>query len=101
MPGKLQNMPPEWVDPDDAPEFTAEMFENGTPMIGEREVTWDEFRRAAKDKVMDSPPYDDSKVGFVFRLDTDILNAFMATGEDWEQRMNDALREWMRANFPS
>lgn len=101
MPGKLQNTPPEWVDPDDAPELTAEFFENATPMIGEREVSWDEYRSAMKDIVMASPPYDDSKVGFVFRLDADILKAFLATGDDWETRMNDALREWMRANLPS
>lgn len=100
MHAKSEHSPPEWVDPDDAPELTAEMLEHATPRIGEREVTWEEFRQAVKDRGMDTPPYDDSKVGFVFRLDTDILNAFIAAGEDWEQRMNDALREWMKANLP-
>lgn len=101
MPGKLQNTPTEWVDPDDAPELTAEFFEKATPMIGGREVTFEEYRRAVKGTVTNSPPYDDSKVAFVFRLDADIFAAFAATGDDWETRMNDALREWMRANLPS
>lgn len=101
MPGKLQSTPEDWVDPDDAPELTAEFFEKATPMIGGREVTFEEYRRAVQDKVIDTPPYDDSKIGFVFRLDADVLKAFLATGEDWETRMNDALREWMKDNLPS
>jgi len=28
------------------------------------------------------------------RLDTRVLNAFKATGEGWQTRMNDALAEW-------
>jgi uncharacterized protein (DUF4415 family) len=65
-------------------------------------VTLDEYRRAVKDAVTNSPPYnDDSKVAFVFHLDADIFAAFAATGDDWEARMNDALREWMRAKLPS
>jgi uncharacterized protein (DUF4415 family) len=101
MPVKLQNTPPEWVDPDDAPELTAEFFEKATPRIGGREVTWDEYRRSVEDTVTATPPYDDSKVSFVFRLDRDIFKAFAATGHDWETNMNNALREWMRANPPS
>lgn len=99
---KLQNKRTEWVDPDDAPELTAEFFEKATPMIGGREVTIEEYRRAVKDSVLSkSPPLDDSKVAFVFRLDADIFAAFAATGDEWEARMNDALREWMKANLSS
>jgi hypothetical protein len=57
MPGKIQNTPPESVDPDDSPEWTAEMFEKATPIIGEREVTWNAGRGAMKDIMMASPPY--------------------------------------------
>jgi uncharacterized protein (DUF4415 family) len=102
MPGKLQNTPTEWIDPDDAPELTDEFFEKATPMIGGREVTFEEYRRAVKDSgPTNSPPYDDSKVAFVFHVDADIFAAFAATGDEWEARMNDALREWMKTNPPS
>jgi uncharacterized protein (DUF4415 family) len=97
---KLQNTPTEWVDPDDAPELTAEFFEKGAPMIGGREVTWDEYRRAVKETAMAAPPYDDSKVAFVFHVDADIFAAFAATGDDWEARINDALRDWMKVSLP-
>lgn len=50
---------------------------------------------------MDTPPPDNAKVGFVFRLDADILKAFLATGDDWETRVNNALRDWMKANLSS
>jgi uncharacterized protein (DUF4415 family) len=102
MPGKLQNTPTEWIDPDEAPELTAEFFEKATPMIGGRKVTFEEYRRAVKDTgPTNCPPYDDSKVAFVFHVDTDIFAAFAATGDEWEARMNDALREWMKTNLPS
>jgi uncharacterized protein (DUF4415 family) len=61
----------------------------------------EEYRRAVKDAVTNSAPADDLKVAFVFRLDADILAAFAATGDDWEARMNDELREWMKANLSS
>jgi uncharacterized protein (DUF4415 family) len=100
MPVKSHNTPPEWVDPDDSPEWTAEMFEKATPKIGGRVVTWDEYRNALNDAVIDTPPDgSDLKVSFVFEIDADILNAFIATGDNWEARMNDALRDWMQSNL--
>jgi uncharacterized protein (DUF4415 family) len=82
--------------------LTEEFFEKATPMIAGREVTIEEYRRAVKDAVPSkSPPIDDSKVAFVFRLDADIFAAFAATGDQWEARMNDALREWTKARLPS
>jgi uncharacterized protein (DUF4415 family) len=30
----------------------------------------------------------------------DIVAMFQATGDGWEQRMNDVLKEWILANFP-
>ncbi|MDL2356901.1 MAG: BrnA antitoxin family protein [Pseudomonadota bacterium] len=95
---KLHNTPTGWVDPDDAPELTAEFFERATPMIGDRAVTVEEFRQAAKDKLMATSPHDATKVAFVFRIDADILPAFLATGDDWEAQMNHALRQWLHAH---
>jgi uncharacterized protein (DUF4415 family) len=30
------------------------------------------------------------------RLDRDLVEAFKGTGDGWQTRMNDALREWAR-----
>jgi uncharacterized protein (DUF4415 family) len=35
-----------------------------------------------------------TKVPISIRLDVRVLNAFRATGEGWQTRMNDALTEW-------
>jgi uncharacterized protein (DUF4415 family) len=93
MSAKLHSTPTEWVDPDDAPELTAEFFEKGTPMIGGREVTFEEFARAAKQAI----PI--NKIPITIHFDADILAAFRATGDGWENRMNNALREWMKADL--
>ncbi|CAK0740540.1 conserved hypothetical protein [Gammaproteobacteria bacterium] len=36
-----------------------------------------------------------TKRATTMNYDTDILDAFMSTGADWQARMNDALREWL------
>ena len=33
-------------------------------------------------------------------LDTDILDALHALGEDWEAHFNAILRDWLRSNAP-
>lgn len=35
------------------------------------------------------------------RFDTDIVDAFKATGPGWQTRMNDALREWLKEHQPA
>jgi uncharacterized protein (DUF4415 family) len=32
-------------------------------------------------------------------IDADILAAFRATGDGWEGRMNDVLRDWTKAHL--
>jgi uncharacterized protein (DUF4415 family) len=34
------------------------------------------------------------------RYDADVLAAFRASGEGWQTRMNDALKEWLRTHRP-
>jgi uncharacterized protein (DUF4415 family) len=33
----------------------------------------------------------------IARYSPDVLEAFKATGQGWQARMNDALREWLKA----
>ncbi len=93
---KSHDTPTEWVDPDDAPELTEEFFEKGTPMIGGRVVTWEEFAQEARKQGM--PMNSENKVPVTIFYDAAIIAAFESTGEGWQQRMNDALREWLKAN---
>lgn len=100
MNGKLHDTRTEWVDPDDAPELTEEWFANATPMIGGREVTMEEFREAARKSFpRNASPADAARMAVTIDYDIDIIEAFRATGDGWEARMNDALRDWIKAHL--
>jgi uncharacterized protein (DUF4415 family) len=43
-------------------------------------------------------PVDERKVATTIRLDPDLLDAFKATGDGWQTRMNDALRAWAKSH---
>lgn len=41
------------------------------------------------------PKLEQPKVALTVRYDADIIEQFRATGEGWQTRMNNALREWL------
>lgn len=51
---------------------------------------------AKRAKRMGRPPLDTPKVPVTIRYDQDVIEAFRATGDGWQTRMNAALREWLR-----
>ena len=69
-----------WVDPDDAPEWTTEMFDRAELRIGEKII-----RRGR--------PPGSAKAQVSLRLDQDVIAAFRAQGPGWQSRMNEALRK--------
>jgi|SRR5262245_51045843 len=69
-----------WVDPDDAPEWTDEMFERADLYHGDKLI-----RRGR-------PPSDNPKKALKLRIDADVVEHFRATGPGWQTRINDALR---------
>jgi uncharacterized protein (DUF4415 family) len=72
----------DWSDPDDAPNLT-------TP-------EWQEaFAKAPLRR--GRPKAERPKVSTTLRLDADILERFRAEGPGWQSRINQALREWMKA----
>jgi uncharacterized protein (DUF4415 family) len=81
MPRKKKAGVGEWVDPDDAPEFTEEMFERG------------EIRRGDKIIRRGRPPLDNPKRAVNLRLDSDVLEAYRKTGKGWQTRINSDLRK--------
>ncbi|MDR0476387.1 MAG: BrnA antitoxin family protein [Desulfobulbaceae bacterium] len=87
-----------WVDPDDAPELTGEFFASATPSIGGQEVTLEEFKASAKKALRGRPKGSGVKRSTTVRFDDDVLAAFKSMGKGWQTRMNDALRDWVKAN---
>ena len=69
-----------WIDEDDAPELTDAFFEQA-----------DEYNNGVL-----------IKRGFaskeIVNLDSDIIAIFKATGENWQAKMNDVLREWVKSH---
>jgi uncharacterized protein (DUF4415 family) len=91
---------PEMPDQDN-PEATEEWFAKARPAA---EVLPGLFGDgAAKDMLKPRrgrPPSAMPKEHVNIRLDADIVQSFRHTGEGWQTRMNNALREWLRAHAP-
>ncbi|MFM0192389.1 BrnA antitoxin family protein [Paraburkholderia strydomiana] len=47
------------------------------------------------------PRLETPKVLLSVRYDADIVETFKATGEGWQTRMNDALRDWLKDHQPA
>lgn len=78
-----------WVDPDDAPEWTEEMFaraeiRHGDQVIREAAGT---LTKRGRPKAMNP------KQQVTLRLDPEVLDRFRAAGPGWQSRINDALRK--------
>ena len=70
----------EWVDPDDAPEWTDETFARADFHLGERLIRRGPPPRQAERLVLPTP----------------LVARFRAGGEDWQIRIEAALEEWLR-----
>lgn len=72
-----------WIDPDDSPEWTDEMFECADLYEGDKLI-----RRGR-------PKSERPKVAINIRLSPDVLDRFKATGPGWQSRIDAALRQWL------
>lgn len=71
---------PDWIDPDDAPEWTDEMFDRAEIRIGDKVI-----RRGR--------PPGSAKRLVSLRLDEAVIDHFRAGGPGWQSRLNEALRK--------
>ena len=78
-----------WNDPDDAPELSDEFFERADEFVGDKLV-----KRGR-------PMAEKTKLALTIRYDSDIVEAFKATGKGWQTRMNDALKDWLKTHSPA
>ena len=81
--------PTGWIDPDDAPELTDEFFEQADEYLGDKLV-----RRGR-------PKAEETKQALTVRYDTEVVEAFRATGKGWQTRMNAALKDWLKTHSPA
>ncbi len=83
MSAKPEKSESSWIDPDDAPAWTDEMFERADLYHGETLI-----RRGR-------PKVEHPKQRVTLRLDEDVVSALRASGRGWQTRVNQALREWI------
>lgn len=89
MPTKKRTITSTWVDPDDAPAWTPEVFaraehRKGDTVIKEASGTLTRFGR---------PRLEQPKKQISLRIDQDILDRFREGGPGWQSRINEALRK--------
>lgn len=82
MPTKKANAETTWVDPDDAPELTAEWFAGADLYEGEKLI-----RKGGR------PKSENPKRAVNIRLDADLLEHLRASGPGWQSRVNETLRK--------
>ncbi|HTJ91481.1 MAG TPA: BrnA antitoxin family protein [Pararobbsia sp.] len=59
------------------------------------EVPSEDFKKLKRLGARGRPKLENPKVSLTVRYDADIIDAFKATGDGWQTRMNDALRDWL------
>jgi uncharacterized protein (DUF4415 family) len=89
MGGKDKKSKSSWVDPDDAPEWSDDVFERAELRHGDKVV------RAATGTLTKRgrPKLENPKRQVTLRLDGDVLDRFRASGAGWQVRINEALRK--------
>jgi uncharacterized protein (DUF4415 family) len=83
MPAKKRSGSTGWIDPDDAPELTAEMLAEAEVFKGDR------FVRRGPGR----PKAEVTKEKISVRLDADVLARLREAGPGWQSRINVVLRK--------
>ena len=91
MPTKKPAGSPDWTDPDDAPELTAELLAQAETFEG------DTFVRRGRGR----PKTAAAKEQISVRLDPDVLAALRAAGPGWQSQINILLRQALRIGKPA
>ena len=88
MTANRKDTPPEWVDPDDGPEWTDEMFDRAAIYKGGKLI------RPATGTLTKPgrPKLANPKRQVTLRLDGDLLERLRETGPGWQSRINEILR---------
>lgn len=90
---------PEQIDSDN-PEWTDEDFARARPASELLPKLFGTQIAQTMLKPRGRPRSEVVKERITIRLDADVLEAFRSTGKGWQTRMNDAMRDWVRAHSP-
>ena len=93
MSGNGRNTSKGWIDPDDAPEWTDEVFDraaihDGSGLVKAAQGT---LTRRGRPKLA-SP-----KRQVTLRLDSEVIDRLRETGPGWQSRINEILRNAVKA----
>jgi len=65
------------------------------------EVPDEDFKKMKRLGARGRPRLETPKILLSVRYDADIVERFKATGDGWQTRMNDALRDWLKDHQPA
>lgn len=82
-----------WIDPDDAPEWTAEALERAEIRDGDRLVRPASGTLTKRGR----PKLASPKRQVTLRLDQDVIDRLRADGPGWQSRINDILKKAVQA----
>jgi uncharacterized protein (DUF4415 family) len=80
----------DWVDPEDAPEWSDEQFARAEVRIGKKLIR---PATGTLTKAGRPPKGAKAKTQVTLRLDPEIVDCFRAAGPGWQSRINEALRK--------
>jgi uncharacterized protein (DUF4415 family) len=79
--------------------LTNDFFEQGEWQIGDQLVSAQAGAAALREALSRGRPKAQStKQALTVRYDTEVIEAFKATGKGWQTRMNDALKDWLQTH---
>ncbi|WP_250528829.1 BrnA antitoxin family protein [Caballeronia sp. ATUFL_F1_KS4A] len=65
------------------------------------EVSDEQFKKMKRRGERGRPRLESPKLLLSVRYDADIVEAFKASGDGWQTRINDTLREWLKTHRPA
>ncbi len=92
MPAKEQSIATGWTDPDDAPEWTDDVFERAAVYHGDKLIQPAQGTLTRRGR----PKLESPKRQVTLRLDQEVVDGFRETGPGWQGRINEALRKALR-----
>lgn len=93
MPKNVRGITNNWIDPDDAPEWSDDVFDRAEIRIDDKVVRPATGTLTKRGR----PKLDTPKQQVTLRLDQVVLDHFRETGPGWQSRINDVLRKAVEA----
>jgi uncharacterized protein (DUF4415 family) len=83
----------DWIDPDDAPEITAEDLQRASFHLAGHPVSRQEFRQDVLRRPPGRPPVSVKRPMLSMRVDVDVLAGLRASGKGWQTRVHALLKD--------